>query len=251
MPNHFAVGLLGILHVLIFAHFAGAQSLPSDEKIEGKPGLSTYQLKCREEEKDFYVYLPKSYDGVKKLPLVVSSHGHGGNGRGEIDQWIPFADQNGWIIACPTFLACSGKSSQHDELPMLEEVMKRLFRSLEIDKKNVLFTGFSAGGNVTWFQATQLDNYFTALCTRSGNFDDSAVNVDMKAWRNRPIYIYWGGNGSFSKADTTQGPAAVEYLEKKVHAHKVKFEAVPGGGHESRPELAAAWFLSLIQGPSS
>jgi pimeloyl-ACP methyl ester carboxylesterase len=87
---------------------------------------------------------------------------------------------------------------------------------------------------------------FTALCMRATNFAGENFPLDMKKWKNRPIYLFWGDNDQ-TKAGQRGGPSGLKYLEDEVKAKNLKYKIIPGGGHHSRADLAASWFLSLIQ----
>jgi len=223
--------------------------------LANTPGVKIYdESKARQATNQFAVYIPATYKASAPMPLVVSAHGNGGNGPGEVKQWQKFADEIGFIVVCPSFL--SSVIGTNDNLKsddkMLTNVMKRVLGSFAIDRKHVLFTGFSGGGVPAWYLASKEADIFTALCFRSGNFNGDGyynVKASFQKWRHRPVYMYLAEHD----AGPVNGeePAALAFLQKRVDAKNLKYELLPVSGHQSRPELAAKWFQTVIQAPDN
>ena len=58
-----------------------AAKLPDDMRLDATPGKTVYKAKSGEYgEGQFAVFVPKAYAAETPIPLVVSSHGSGGNG---------------------------------------------------------------------------------------------------------------------------------------------------------------------------
>jgi len=226
---------------------------PAVEQLDSQPGLKVYEeTGSRKTGNEYAVYIPAAYNASTPMPLVVSSHGAGGTGPREEKQWEKFANQIGFIVVCPTFTSASnGGGEEVDKLKsddkMLLNVMKRVLGSLNIDRRHVMFTGFSGGGVPAWYLASKDSQIFTALCFRSANFHGVANNLQniMQKWRNRPIYLY------ISEKDapgvTAENPDALNFLQKKLNAKNFKYEVLPTTGHSGHPEYAAKWFQSLIE----
>jgi predicted esterase len=227
----------------------GADILPAT------PGLATYsEAKARKDKNEFTIYIPQSYNPAKPIPLLVDAHGNGGTGPGEAPQWKKFADDIGFIAVCPTFE--SSVNTMDDWLKsddkMLSNIMKRVLGSYNIDRKHVLFTGFSGGGFPTWYLATKDYQIFTALCFRSANFNGETYNLrsSIGHWRHRPVYMYLSDHDNPNI--NAEEPAGLAYLKKSVDTQNLKFDLLTNdNGHKSRPEIAAKWFQSLIQAPDT
>ncbi len=238
-------------------------SLRRKEVLDGTPGKRRIYQSRHSDYKGgrFGVYVPKRYSPEDPIPLVVSSHGAGGSGPGELGGWQGQADKYGFIVICPSYkIAGQGGSSLRElrrrvaeDDRMLSDIMKRAFGSFHIDRKHVLHTGFSGGGVPTWYIAMNHPEWFTALCFRSGNFYGEFMPLKDATWRNRPIYIFWGTKDHpiiLKKSpvfrNAGEGPKALEFLEKRVRATKLKKEILDGGGHASRADLAAKWFAEEV-----
>ena len=230
----------------LFANPFPDPDLPSDEVIAATPGITIYQTKNRAfDDGKFGVFIPSSYKPDQPMRLVVSSHGNGGSGETEVRDWKGLAEKFGFIVACPSYLAPSqGPNDQvvQTDNETLKEIMQRVFASLNIDRTKVLHTGFSGGSLSTWYVAAQHDEWFTALCLRSGNWRGDP-NIRLSRWRHRPIYILWGANDLPNIPGESQ--SMLDFAQNTMHNTSVKHEVLPGGHHESRPDLVAKWFAGL------
>lgn len=242
------VFLAGIASFAAFPPRLPDPSLKPELVIKATPGQTTYKAqKPQKDQRDFVVIVPQGYDPKKAYPTVFSSHGNGGNGPGEAGPWQGMADQNGWIVVCPHFRSAviATDVNLNDDEEMLKEIVDRVFKSLNVDRKNVMFTGFSGGGSVTWHVATRFTGVFTALCPRSGNFWVGERVPRHAHWKNIPLYTFWGEKDT--DGILKDKAKALLFIDKQLKPKTWKNEIIPGGGHDSQPEKAAAWFSELIQ----
>ena len=216
--------------------------------------MKTYvEPKARKTVNEFAAYIPPTYNASVPMPLLVDAHGNGGSGPREIKQWEKFADQIGFIAVCPSFLSsvfCRDDYLKSDD-KMLANVMKRVLGSFNIDRKHVLFTGFSGGGFATFLLAPKASQIFTALCFRSGNFGGDVgynINGSFAAWRHRPVYMYLAEHDN--PAINAEDIAGLAFL-KEGGREISQVRLLPTSGHQSRPEYAAKWFQTLIQTPDT
>lgn len=216
----------------------------------------------------FAVHIPASYSPSTPMPMIVSSHGNGGSGIGDIKGWISRADKHGFIAVCPSFGSAVGNNSPGADIPMLDEIMERVLGSMKVDRHSILGTGFSGGGLPAYICMMGNPSVFTALCFRGANFYGMATK---SVWKTRPIYILWGENDHPSvyekKSGNGQGPAALtvllglkdatgEYRKRKNPVSFVsrdrsfKWDQIPGGGHDGRADLVVQWFVETVLGRS-
>jgi predicted peptidase len=219
--------------------------LPPQDVIAATPGLTIYKTNAKGwDDGKFAVCIPTSYRPDQPMPLVVSAHGHGGTGESEGRDWNGLAEKYNFILVCPSYFTSAQLSAQNvsDDDTMLKEVMKRVLGSLNIDRRRVLHTGFSGGGLATWYVAAEHDEWFTALCFRSGNFfADPPIRISR--WRHRPIYIMWGENDLSNIPGDDQ--RMLDFVQKTIDNPTVKHDVIPGGHHEGHPDLVAQWFAGL------
>jgi dienelactone hydrolase len=234
--------------------------LPKELVIEPVAEVRIYYTQTYGQERPFGVYVPKAYQHEQPMPLVVSAHGTNQDGTTEIQAWAQYAEKYGFLVVCPTYWVKTPKQSggalgmlvSKDE-KMLLEILQRVFASLNVDPQLVMHTGFSGGGLPTTLIAMRHPEIFTALCYRSPNFLGPPRGVDLRVWQRRPIYIFWGSNDhpliiKKGNLGPPEGPATLAFLRQLGCIH-LKHEVLEGGGHESRPDLAAQWFAEEVVAP--
>jgi hypothetical protein len=236
------------------------------EAISSEPGTRYYLAdKGTYYAGVFAVHIPEAYAKDAPLPLVVSSHGNGGNGIGEMGGWAGAAERYGFIAVCPSFgVACMASPLGTDE-KMLGQIMGRVFASLKVDRSHVLGTGFSGGGLAAYGIMMKHPEWFTALAFRGANIRGALAS--RSAWKRRPIYILWGENDHpliYNKAGGGgDGPTALDALLKMKSLSAeykrrpndtsfdsadgtFKWEQVKGAGHESQSGRVANWFAEKV-----
>jgi polyhydroxybutyrate depolymerase len=120
----------------------------------GKPaqGTSSYvrrTIMIRGVSREYFLYLPRSYDPRRMYPLVFRWHGAGGNGTsGGLE--IESSSKEDAIIASPSGL--QGRWSQAVDGPdveLFDTLVQQLGAELCLDTGRVFSYGFSAGGAFT------------------------------------------------------------------------------------------------------
>jgi poly(3-hydroxybutyrate) depolymerase len=237
-----------------------APKLPEELRLSAEPGKQIYKAKSGGyAEGQFAVYVPNAYSADTPMPLVFSSHGAGGNGPGEMGEWEPLAEQYGFLVVCPSYACAAAGGTDEDKVAqirqdaaMLDEVLRRVLGSFNVDRKHVMHTGFSGGGNPTYYLAMIHPEVFTAICFRSANYHGTKffMTRDLAAWRDRPVYIFWGDQDHDLIIKPTpghdpEGPAGLLFLQQ-IGCRNLKHEVLPGGGHASRADLAAKWFAKEV-----
>ena len=72
--------------------------------ISTAPGAKIYQSpKGKYDNGNYAVFVPKSYDGSKEVPLIISGHGANQTGAKEIGKWKALSEKHGFIIVCPSY----------------------------------------------------------------------------------------------------------------------------------------------------
>jgi hypothetical protein len=86
--------------------------------------------------------------------------------------------------------------------------------------------------------------------TGLGCLEDEISREARRWWKDRPIYIFWGDKDNDliimnSPGHAAEGPSALMLLQR-LGCQNVKHEIIKGGGHDTRPELAAQWFAAEV-----
>jgi predicted peptidase len=172
----------------------------------------------------YRVYVPKSWDGKSKLPLVLFLHGAWNDESSYLDandgQMLKLADKYGFLLVSPlgysklggygTCLllpAVFGKreaaakimaqqtAERWNTLALSEKdvinVLEIVLNEYPIDRKSMFLTGHSMGSGGTWYLGAKYSVYWKALAPMSGPF----VEENLYPWeqiRKMPVFISEG-----------------------------------------------------------
>jgi len=237
------------------------------DRREEKPAAGGGQLQratSPENAQEFWYYVPNSAKRKKRVPFVLSYHGAMGNGEAEIRQWTKFADEHGFIVACPTADLAGARTqagaaanfTQADfikEIATITSIVKYMQDHFPIDGRFRMITGFSGGGIPTyWFGLTH-PHIFRFVCPRSGNFPPLVAafhqqNPEVRrlieqAAASSFLYVFYGEKDHPVILQTA--PQTIAWLRQLQPRH-LQVEQVPGMGHDSRVDLAVKWFVGAM-----
>lgn len=183
------------------------------------------------------------------MPLIVSCHGSPpfDVANHHVREWKWLAETYGCIAVAPTLVGTDGIFGDGPISAMLtnEHVILSVISTLgyryNIDRANVMITGFSGGGFPTYWVGLRHPDVFTVVAARNCNFNKR--NLD--GWFSpdglkRPVIVYWGENEP--GPIVMQSQDAVSYLRSRGYV--VATAIVPGSGHDRHPEVAMRFFLS-------
>ena len=126
--------------------------------------------------REYFVYVPASYDGTSKAPLMFNFHGGAGDIASQIDivsDMRPIADTAGFILVYPQAWPdpSDGGSTNwthkepttHDDIFFVEAMIDALASEYMIDENRVYACGYSNGGELTFELACRLSNRIAAV----------------------------------------------------------------------------------------
>ncbi len=205
----------------------------------------------------YYIYVPSTYDyesHSKPHPLIVSCHGTPPYDVAEhhIREWKMLGERYGCIVVAPELIATDGLIGDGPIVGMLDDekfilsLISRLGYRFNIDRANIMITGFSGGGFPTYWVGLRHPDIFSAVVARSSNFGEH--NLD--GWFPREavtqnVMIYYGENDP--GAIRGQSEAGIKFLQSR--GFQVERKIIPGIGHERRPEVAMEFFHRHWQVP--
>lgn len=125
------------------------------------------------EEREYLLYVPKSYDAARPAPLVISLHGGGmwPAGQREISQWNRVADERGFIVVYPAgagiarhraWRAFSAARSEKD-VRFISDLIDTLSAAYNIDSARVYANGLSNGGGMSFVLSCTLSDRIAAI----------------------------------------------------------------------------------------
>ncbi|MBN2765363.1 MAG: esterase family protein, partial [Paludibacteraceae bacterium] len=169
------------LSILLFLTVSGFAQWPATGKVEYK----TMPSKILNEDREYAVYLPKSYstNADRKYPVLYLLHGGGGSHtdwpekaslEGAANQMIDANEACEMIIVCPeagkTFMNYFNSPEWRYEDYFFEEMMPFIESTYRViaDKKHRAIAGLSMGGQGTVVYASHHPELFCAAYNMSG-----------------------------------------------------------------------------------
>jgi poly(3-hydroxybutyrate) depolymerase len=203
----------------------------------------------------YWLFVPSMYDPGSKMyrpdrppaPLIVTCHGTWPYdvANMHIREWKWCAEQNGCIVVAPELGATDGIFGNGPTAGMLSDekfilsIISGLGWHYNIDRANVMITGFSGGGFPTYWVGLRHPDVFSVVVARSCNFSKSNTNGWWTPESLRiAIEVYYGDNDF--DVIKSQSDDAVEYFRGAGFA--VEKQIILACGHERHPEVAMEFF---------
>ena len=244
-------GALDLARELAAAESIAASAKGAKDPFAGRTGdfERHYLLEAAGEIMPYRVYVPKTYNASRPIPLVVALHGLGGDEDGwmeRYDRQLPaLAEKYGYIAVSPLGYRADGfygYSYQSDPVSRRKQelseqdvmqVLARTRQQFKIDDNRIYLMGHSMGAIGTWFLGAKYADIWAALGTIAGTGNPQSV----ARMRHIPQFVVHGD------ADPTVpvgGSRTMVAEMKKLGVDHVYVE-VPGGNHTdiAVPNLAA------------
>ncbi|UOG92313.1 MAG: prolyl oligopeptidase family serine peptidase [Candidatus Thiothrix sulfatifontis] len=140
-----------------------------------------------DDQRQYLLYIPSSYQATKPTPLVLFFHGGGGHMQQAANAygWREKAEQEGFIVAFPN--GTSGLRKQHllatwnagnccgfardeqvDDVGFVKQVLADIKRQVTIDSQRIFATGMSNGGMMSHRLACEMADTFRAIAAVAG-----------------------------------------------------------------------------------
>jgi poly(3-hydroxybutyrate) depolymerase/alpha-beta hydrolase superfamily lysophospholipase len=192
----------------------------------------TYRFPGTEAEIPYRLYVPTTWDGKSKLPLVLMLHGGGANESTYPDmngrQILQLAERHGYILVSPLGYGPLGAYGTPLRLPAVfgqaetaaqqraavdpekeralersEEdvinVLEMVLNEYPVDRGAIFLTGHSMGSGGTWYLGAKYAEYWAAIAPMSGPFVDEA-NYPWDRIRHMPVFMTEGTGATPSLA---------------------------------------------------
>ncbi len=237
------------LTICLFSAFLGGCAVTQPQNTPVQPRLLVEPITGGL----YYLYVPSTYRRDRPAPVLVSCHGtdpfdvaahHAG-------EWKWLAEKYGCILICPKLTSSdgilgAGAISQllRDER-LIMSIIGQMHYIYNIDRRNIMMTGFSGGGFPVYFIGLRHPDIFSVVAARNCNFNRNAIDgwYPPEAVRT-PVIIYYGQNDPGTIKD--QSEKGIAYLRSA--GFRVTTAVIPGSGHERHPEVAMKFWLEHWNG---
>ena len=147
-----------------------------------RPGDHTGAFDHGDRARTYVLHVPKQYDGLKPLPLVVMLHGGFGSGRqaSQAYGWSEKADREGFLVVypdgigrVPTWNAMHGCGEAYrekvDDVGFIRKLIARLRKELKVDPKRIYATGMSNGAMLSHRLGAEMSDVLAAIAPVAGS----------------------------------------------------------------------------------
>ncbi len=165
-----------------------------------QPGKSVeYEVKSGLLKRSYLLYVPKSYQAGKPMPLLVALHGGYGTGKNmeEVSGFDRVADARGVIVAYPDGVSkawnagsCCAKPMELgvNDIAFMANLVADIKTKVAVDSKRVYGAGFSNGAMMVHRVACEQPEIFTAIASVAGGIMTPAC----KPARGTPTLLIQG-----------------------------------------------------------
>lgn len=185
-------------------------------------------------DREYFIHVPKSYDGSKAVPLVFMLHGTGGDGDDmyQTSGWAELSEKEGFIAVFPSSLRYKiidyegNKTTTKwntqpdadwifqtdekggDDIKFLRTVIDKIKSEYKIDPKRIYLNGFSNGGQMAAKCSIDMGDVLAAVCSNASSFFLDTVYTPK---RKLP-YLFQIGNRDYGPGNV--GP---DFPEVPMH----------------------------------
>jgi poly(3-hydroxybutyrate) depolymerase len=219
--------------------FARPGATASDAKMAARA------LESGGKSRTYVLYVPASLPADRPVPLLVTLHGSGRDGKSLVSRWRDVAEKEGIVLAGPDSTDSQQWSSPADGPAFLRDVVEDVRAVHPIDARRVYLFGHSAGALFALQMACLESEYFAAAAIHAGALLSWQFSIFDYARRKIPIQIAIGDQDDFFPI--VDARATVEALKAdgfpaeivEMHFHDHEYAS------SSAKINAAAWaFLS-------
>ena len=127
------------------------------------------------ERRKYLLYIPKSYDPTKPVPLVINIHGFAQwpANQANVSQWNQLADEEGFIVVYPSGLGIPKRwrvartaedpTGVDIELQYFRDLIDKLSAEYAIDPERIYANGLSNGGGMSLRLACSMSDRISAI----------------------------------------------------------------------------------------
>jgi len=229
--------------ILVALAMVGGCAIPQDQDTRAWQRREIDPTTAR----GYFLFVPDNYTPDKAIPVIVSCHGTPPFDVADhhIKMWKKLGEQHRCIIVAPELVGTDGLLGDGPIMAMLADerfilsIISQLGYRYNIDRANIMITGFSGGGFPTYWVGLRHPKVFSTVVAQNCNFSRGNVH----GWyppeaKGSNVMVYYGSNDPFAIASQSQ--QAIEYLREQ--GFTVETKVVDGYGHERRPDIAMDFF---------
>lgn len=181
-----------------------------DRSVFNQPGQYVSEtLNFNEGERTYQYYIPSSYQEGQPMPLMLSYHGAGSYGLGQMvySGFHELAEREGFIVVTPDYgINVRGNFQSPGVADFTARILDQMIDKYSIDTTRIYASGISMGGNASLTLAHELGDRIAAVAPVA-----SGIGPALRRELPRPTTVVW----FYGNQDTSYGPeiyAALDHL---------------------------------------
>jgi predicted esterase len=180
----------------------------------------------RSQPVEYYLYAPENYSAGQEWPLFVGIHGAGGSGLHCWNMWQTFADEEGFILLCPSIPGDPNGFYQDVGENTVWSAIGEVKKEYRV-RNRMFFAGFSAGAFFIQGFDYHYPQYVSGLAILS-----SGLYLDPRSFSELiPMTVVIGDRDYAPSVQSSQ--TFVDGLRR--YGFDVHYELLPGVGHAFTP----------------
>ena len=207
------------------------------------PGDIDNSIVVNAKSRDYFLYIPSTYDPSTPAPLLTVHHGAGGpsyKGRYYRDYWTQIAEANGFILLSQDSLDDQNGGWLIEDADFWVEEVTATMTEYNIDRNQIYVWGYSAGGHFAHYLGMKYSPFITAYAVHSGTLGPFHV-LSLPAVLERKIPVgIWVGNKD-PNAPSCKNTRDTFIDAGWVLGERLEFTEFPGGHEAPQSQLPTVW----------
>lgn len=183
----------------------------NDRSVFDQPGQYVSEtLSFNEGERTYQYYVPSTYQEGQPIPLMLSYHGAGSYGLGQMvySGFHELAEREGFIVVTPDYgINVSGNFQSPGVADFTSRILDQMIDKYSIDTTRIYASGISMGGNASLTLAHELGDRIAAVAPVA-----SGIGPALRRELPRPTTVVW----FYGNQDTSYGAEIYEALDHLV-----------------------------------
>jgi poly(3-hydroxybutyrate) depolymerase len=148
-------------------------------------------------KRSYYLFVPTSVKQRTSVPLLVTLHGSGRDGKSLVEKWKDLASEEGFIVAGPDATNPQAWAIPNDGPDVIHDLVESLKSKYPINDRKVYLFGHSAGANFALLMGLLESEYFAAAAVHAGAIHQQSRAYLDHAKRKIPLSIFVGDSDQF------------------------------------------------------
>lgn len=146
----------------------------------------------------YYLYVPEGLHEKQPVPLLLTFHGSGRDGKSLVEKWTKLADANRFIVAGLDATNSEAWAMPADGPDAVKALLDSLRARYPVDETRLYVFGHSAGAVFGLKLGLMESEYFAAVAIHAGSFRQADEYVAIRmATRKIPVKIIIGDRDNF------------------------------------------------------